>query len=279
MAVTAVELGTVAVKAAIERSGIAPENSRRIPGRQLIPTGISLETYNAVLDKIDHIYSAEIAAEKSGVLAIERLWASEKVNAYALRSGLRRIIVFPGGLARHPEIDRDAFALVACHEIGHHRGGAPIRARNTWASVEGQADYFANLKCMRRFFEDEDNEVVMKNPKLDELTRGECEKEFSSRNDQLACMRSVVAAKGVTMMLRDLAGETTVPDVATPDAHIADATNQSYPGTQCRIDTFLNAARCPVPTSEGVSPLRYQDGTCDQSPYNTGSRPQCWFKR
>jgi len=55
------------------------------------------------------------------------------VNAYASvdKQGQQFIHMF-GGLARHPLMTEDAFLLVACHEFGHHYGGAAagrLRAR------------------------------------------------------------------------------------------------------------------------------------------------------
>jgi Zn-dependent protease with chaperone function len=52
-----------------------------------------------------------------------------------------------GGLARDPLVTKDGFSAVICHEIGHHIAGAP-RKGFSWASNEGQADYFATTKCL-----------------------------------------------------------------------------------------------------------------------------------
>ncbi|HVK60541.1 MAG TPA: hypothetical protein VM432_03275 [Bdellovibrionales bacterium] len=259
-------------------SGIFRKNNMRITANQLIPTGITREQYDGVLDKIETLYKEEVAAEKGEILAVIRNWGDESVNAYAARSTIRRILIFPGGLARHPQVTRDAFALVACHEMGHHRGGAPLRTTKAWASIEGQADYYANLKCMRRFLADEDNTIVLKDENLDILTKSECESEFTDTNEQLICMRSVVAGKALSRMFRDLSSEDKTADVATPDPLVVLKTSSAHPDTQCRLDTYFNAARCAVPVSEAVSNTSYQDGTCDKTKeLNTGSRPRCWF--
>jgi len=70
-----------------------------------------------------------------------------------------------GGLARHETMTPDGFATVVCHELGHHLGGVPKKFSwfgNSWASNEGQADYFGIMKCLRKMFEHEDNVKIVK---------------------------------------------------------------------------------------------------------------------
>ena len=59
----------------------------------------------------------------------------------------------------------DGMALVACHEMGHHMGGAPKIDGwygSSWATNEGGADYYGTLKCARRFFAGDDNASIVK---------------------------------------------------------------------------------------------------------------------
>ena len=85
------------------------------------------ETFNAVIDSVETIY-APIVAEYGGRLKVERKWDDGTANAYAQRSGSTYKVSMFGGLARHETITPDGFALVVCHEIGHHIGGAPKKA-------------------------------------------------------------------------------------------------------------------------------------------------------
>lgn len=131
--------------------GFLPPNDLRIPVGSLEANGISEAQFNQVLDQVQALYGPIIAA-RGGRLVINRLWSDSTVNASAERNGGQRIINMYGGLARHDAITQDGLALVACHELGHHLGGAPkfgIFERLDWASNEGQSDYFANLKCLR----------------------------------------------------------------------------------------------------------------------------------
>lgn len=143
-------------------SGFLPPNDRRIP----VPapsamgeaagevSGMTQKQFNEVLDLVQKIYAPEVAAH-GGELRIERLWEDATVNASASRAGGLWLLHMYGGLARHPAMTQDGFALVACHEMGHHVGGAPKGGwLMRWASKEGQSDYYANLKCLRRVFTD-----------------------------------------------------------------------------------------------------------------------------
>lgn len=130
--------------------GIVPENDLNISVHAKRTGGISEETFNSVIDEAEELYTSIISG-MGGTLEIERNWEDGTVNAYAQRLGSTWKVSMFGGLARHETITRDGFALVVCHEIGHHIGGAPKKVSywsNPWASNEGQADYFATLKCL-----------------------------------------------------------------------------------------------------------------------------------
>src|SRR4051812_30887126 len=62
-----------------------------------------------------------------------------------------------GGLATRPSVTEDVLILIGCHEIGHLMGGEPLKSPGYIISAEGQADYYATLKCARKYFQDEDN--------------------------------------------------------------------------------------------------------------------------
>jgi hypothetical protein len=80
-----------------------------------------------------------------------------------------------GGLARHGEITPDGFALVLCHEIGHHLGGVPrYSGANGWASNEGQSDYFAATKCLRRAWQSDQNEDLISRMGIPSELRSKC---------------------------------------------------------------------------------------------------------
>ena len=141
--------------------GIAPQNTLWIGVNDLQVSSVSTVQFDAVLDRIQKLYGAEFAARGLNFV-IDRHWASGLVNAYATRDANEVAIHMYGGLARHPRLTADGFALVACHEVGHHLGGFPKYAeQNPWASFEGAADYYSTLKCARLFFELDDNDQML----------------------------------------------------------------------------------------------------------------------
>lgn len=77
-------------------------------------------------------------------------WNDTRVNAFAWMQGSQRHVSILGGLLRHNAIKLEGASLVLAHEIGHHLGGPPRYPNNTWASCEGQADYWGSLVGMRR---------------------------------------------------------------------------------------------------------------------------------
>jgi len=77
-------------------------------------------------------------------------WSDDVVNAYAWMQDGTRHVALKGGLLRHQYIKVEGAGLVLAHEIGHHYGGAPrYSSGNTWASCEGQADYWGAMVAQR----------------------------------------------------------------------------------------------------------------------------------
>ena len=127
------------------KEGFLPENDLKISVNAKRFGGISEEQFNTVIDKVNDVY-APLVAQEGGTLKIVKNWTDATVNAYAQRQGTTYLVSMFGGLARHETITEDGMALVVCHEIGHHIGGAPKKTwGSAWASNEGQSDYFATL--------------------------------------------------------------------------------------------------------------------------------------
>lgn len=82
-------------------------------------------------------------------ITIDIDWPNNTVNAIAWRNGDQRRVTIYGGLIRNIYIKAEGVALVLAHEIGHHLGGEPRYPNLSWASCEGQADYWGALICMR----------------------------------------------------------------------------------------------------------------------------------
>lgn len=261
--------------------GFVEENNLNIPVG-FNAGGIDEATFNRVMDRIEKIFTPIIAAE-GGKFELVRNWTDGTVNAYAQRIGTTYQIQMFGGLARHPAITEDAMALVACHEVGHHIGGAPKISNmwSNWASNEGQSDYYAGLKCLRLYYEAVENtDWYQKNAAtLPALAVEKCAATFTDENEKIMCLRTAMAGQSVGFLFQDLRGETTAPDFSTPDTSAVTKTNDRHPATQCRYDTYFQGGLCAKAVSDSVSQTDYKQGTCTLAEGATiGTRPLCWFK-
>lgn len=273
----------VALLCAVPRTGelcdgFLPENNLKIPIGSLEAKGITQKQFNQVMDRVEKLYGPEIKA-RGGRLVLKRLWDNPTVNASAQRSGSDYVLNMYGGLARHETITQDGMALVVCHEMGHHIGGAPkYDGGSDWASNEGQSDYFANLKCLRRMFADEG--MAFTGPKgEDPGPKAACEKSFSSASDRAMCVRGSMAGMSVTSLFRVLRGQTVLPRFDTPDQAVVAETQDGHPDTQCRLDTYYAGSVCARKVGDQVDETDVTKGTCTPAGGQAaGFRPLCWYK-
>jgi hypothetical protein len=265
-------------------SGFVPANDMKIPVgfRAYAPGakgGLSEAQFNAVIDRAQRLFSADIS-KAGGTLKVNRRWTDATVNASAQQFGSTWILNMYGGLARHPEITVEGFALVVCHELGHHMGGAPKIegwSGDNWATNEGGADYYATLKCLRRFFAEDDNKSIIAKATIDPVAQKVCAQEFANEQDQLLCMRNSMAGDSVAGLFMDLRKEKTRPRIDTPDTRVVKQMDDNHPATQCRMDTYWAGAACRVDATVPNSNTDYREGSCLD--YNEpGARPRCWFK-
>jgi hypothetical protein len=151
-------------------------------------------------------------------------------------------------------------------------------AQSNWASVEGQSDYFANLKCMRHMFLEDDNEAILKTQNIPTTARTLCEEKFSNRIDQLVCMRSALASLKAGELFSSLS-QSSPPTLDRKDPNVVNTTYESHPGAQCRVDTYFAAALCPVDEEVEIGQRDPSLGVCNRSQNQEfGARPLCWYK-
>jgi hypothetical protein len=185
-----------------------------------------------------------------------------------------------GGLARHPIMNADGFYLVACHETGHHLGGAPKGSSfggSSWASVEGEADYYATLHCLRNVWPDDENAKWYQDNQasIDQTLSAECAKQFNTVADKNFCMRAGEAGMIAGLLFQDLSGEKTKPSFSTPDPAQVSSTDEDHPATQCRLDTYYAGSICTVDRSTQPD---NSDATIAACTGNVdGARPRCWY--
>ncbi len=258
--------------------GFLPKNNFNIPVSKSLRTGITEAQFTAVIDQVEAIYSP-IVSEYGGKLEVVRKWTDGTVNAYAEQVGdVWKVSMF-GGLARHKTITADGFALVVCHELGHHIGGAPRYAGDDWASNEGQSDYFATVKCLRRVWQSEDNAEAVRNMTIPAFLTNSCKTQWADKADQDLCVRGAMAGESVAKLFASLGWNSKVPKFDTPDMKQVTATSDSHPATQCRLDTYFQGAMCEKSFNEEIGQTEEVSGTCHGSTGQTiGLRPRCWFK-
>ncbi len=240
--------------------------------------GITEAEFNTVIDRVGAYYAPVVAA-KGGTLVVNKNWADGTVNAYANRQGNNWYISMFGGLARHETISQDGMALVVCHELGHHIGGAPKIGGffNTWATNEGGSDYFASLKCFRSVYKMDNNEEILKGVMVPEIAVKTCGAQFTDKADQLVCQRASLAGISVSMLFKVLRKETVDPKLDTPDMKAVTKTNDQHPGTQCRADTYYAGASCNALVTDQQDDKNYKMGSCVEGTSTAGVRPRCWF--
>ncbi|MBI4424819.1 MAG: hypothetical protein HY554_13895 [Elusimicrobia bacterium] len=251
--------------------GFLPSNNLRIPVGDVHARGIEQGMFDQVLDRVEKVYAPLVAA-KGGRLVVHRLWDNATVNASAYQSGSDWHVNMYGGLARHAAVTADGFALVACHELGHHLGGIPRKAG--WATNEGGADYYSTLKCLRRVFDPAGRPAA-----VDPAVASACDEAFGDPDARHQCMRASMAGLSVASLFQALRPGSSPPAFSTPDPSVAKRTVDSHPPGQCRLDTYWQGALCPKPVDEDVSNAKEEPGACTLSQgHFVGLRPLCWYK-
>lgn len=260
--------------------GFLPENTLQIPvpppGQFKVMGGLSEAEFNSAISSVEKVY-APIFTKNGQRLVVRKLWQNSKVNAAASKEGGNSVIEIWGGLGRHQAITADGLTLITCHEVGHHLGGAPkYSVGNRWAATEGQSDYFATLKCLRKVFA---SEVSTWNGQVAPVARQKCEDSFGlDTNESKICMRIAMASVSSGNVSGALDGSGS-PSLTSKDSHTVSQTYEPHPIAQCRLDTYINGSICRVPDSVDVSGTNPDTGTCRNiASEEYGARARCWYK-
>ena len=262
----------------------APKNDMSIPDVPHWGGGISRKEFKEVLAKIEAYYKP-IIRQKGAELIIDDNWQSSTVNASAEQEGNKCYLNMSGGLARHKLMTKDGFALVVCHELGHHLGGFPLYGDDDWASNEGQSDYFAAMKCFRWVYENDDHSTVLDKLTVPQLVHEKCALGFQSEKDRAMCARESMGGLQVARFLDDLRHFTEGKNAPSfeitfeePDTTEVNRTQNGHPQAQCRLDTYFAGSICPVHYSTEFSRDEAITGACSMENRDAyGYRPRCWY--
>ena len=229
-------------------------------------------------------------------LSVNKAWDDSTVNAYAeeLTPDDWQVFMF-GGLARRPEVTLDGFALVVCHELGHHFGGYAFKTGfgHAWAATEGEADYFATQACAHKIWERELDKNAEFRKTVDPVVQKKCDQTWASTADQNLCYRTASASMSLANLLSVLGDDPKTPQFDTPDPAVVDATYEAHPYAQCRLDTYFSGAICGnsfdlkiIPGKDyadgqgsvGAEKIAAQYSCLGNSKSGLGDRPRCWFR-
>jgi len=253
-------------------------------------TAMTEQEFNQVIDQVSAALEPSVRLH-GGNLQVARQWKDSTVNASSMQFGKSWKVNMYGGLARRPEITKDGFTVVMCHEMGHHLGGYPYSNPFAgWAASEGQADYFATDVCARKVWADEKVENAKSRFEVNPLVKSKCDSAWSNQDDQNLCYRINAASRSLAVLLSGL-NKVSEPQFSTPDKLVVKVTNRTYGSAQCRLDTYFNGSLCTVPANLSEIPGRaymYQNGPkaetdsarsyCTAQNVPSGARPPCWFK-
>lgn len=278
---------SLAINAGVKHDTCFPQNNRINSIGMKSAGSLSQEQFEESIKRVTAVYAPIFKDEYKATLEVENHWTDDTVNAYAFQEGSTWKVAMFGGLARDPLTTQDGFEAVICHEIGHHLGGAvkyPFAVSgNNWASNEGQADYFATSKCLKKVFEADLSKTLelYNNTNLtkdEEFAKEQCDSVYKSASEASICFRSALAGQSLARLLGSLGGNSKVA-FATPDKNVVRRTVHSHPQAQCRMDTYFQGGLCdkshmifPSKTDVSIGYCTLKDG------YKIGIRPACWYK-
>jgi hypothetical protein len=215
-----------------------------------------------------------VEKEYNKELVVFKSWSSNTINAFADQDDRKMMITIYGGVARFESMTTDSLSLVLCHELGHHLGGAPKKTTNQWSSAEGQADYYASMKCLKHLWDEEDVTVV-----TSPLVEKKCHETYTSEADQRRCHRIAKAGRELSLLFQFLEQESITPEFETPDQTIATHTELMHPYAQCRLDTYFSGVLCNRDPLELMDDYREDVAACHVKNGDiVGLRPACWYK-
>ncbi len=225
--------------------------------------------YDEILDRFIEIMQPRVGA-RGGELKILRDWTDGAVNAWAWREGSEYWIEAPGGAARYYLINEEAFLATLCHELGHLIGGAP---KSLQISYEGQSDYYSAAKCLRIVL----REIAPFKPIAPTPDVVQSCLAWTPDEDRRICERSLIGALSLTSYYAQLE-KVPAPQISTPSRDQASSTLQTHPKSQCRFDTYLAGALCPLSRDVEFGEQDFRTGACHSQFSPAHARPSCWFR-
>lgn len=240
-------------------------------------SGISEEEFNETLNRVKDRYEKEFNAFGLEV-DFNADWNNTWFNAQTGWVNKNKVkFFFSGELARGKYMTRDALMYVACHEVGHHFGGLP---KKSWASAEGQSDYYAAVKCMRDLLQNDPENGIMDMSSLHDGVAKKCSEVYSNADEYQLCLRVTKAGEDmVKAFIYKRNRKEQTESLLFRRQLVAEETKTDYPSYECRADTAFQGAICAKGPEIPVSFANEYEGYCHERNGDTfGMRPKCWFK-
>lgn len=270
-----------------------PKNNLHLQDNKSRFANINEQQFNTIVNDIVNKYKPIVLRMHGAKLTTNNLWNDPTVNAYAQQFGETdwQINMF-GGLARRPEVTPDGFAMVVCHELGHHLGGFAFYGATDWASSEGQSDYFATQACARFIWSEQTEVNARSRAVVPAFVKNKCDAQWRGENEQNLCYRTSLAGESLAVLLGAIGSGAVVPKFETPDQAQVSSTYTAHPQAQCRLDTYFAGGLCGVNFNNEIIPgKKFNNRTSIDAEneasatscmtaagHNEGVRPRCWFK-
>ena len=281
---------------AVARADSLPLNNLHLEDNPKVFYRVSPMDFRRIIARVKREFEP-IVRSHGATLQVEEAWNDSTVNAFAKRPSPDVWVVrMFGGLARRKEMTQDGFALVMCHELGHHLAGYPLKyvSGNDWAASEGQSDYWSTQVCARKIWWNEREENARHRLTVDPFAKRVCDIRLGNQMERDLCYRTADAGIALATLLNWLQGNKRPVAYMTFSRDRVPQTYVMHPKAQCRLDTYLNGAVCRKPWDlhkipgadarfAGAAEMdREKDAalnSCEDlgSPMD-GSRPRCWFQ-
>jgi|GEM_PF-2827971 len=237
-----------------------------------------------VIQKIGDAFAVELDALKPLPLRIEKIKSTDpKSSDYTRFDGRKQRVTISISRA---VTDINVFASTVCHELGHVLGGSgPVTADlpdaqamregiPTYTNIEGQADYFAAMKCIPRLAD------VLPPVEPHSLCQGAVDEARCS----LVMTIGKIAINAMVDRRNQQARKDGIRGQLPRELDYGDRSNYRLPLTTysgysddaCRLQTWKAAALCDVDSWVDFSPTDEDQGACVDG---AGMRPRCWYLR
>lgn len=241
--------------------------------------GVEKAWQSDVLREFEELYRPVARADGKNLKL--QVVSNESSSGEAKIEGQNIEVILNTGLLKNPNLTPDGLRMLICHELGHIFGGAPRKSippewegpvasdGRSFATSEGQADYYASASCFHRVIRGNDHQKALADAKSTARAQRQCDGRLGAGSEEsLICQRAAAGGENMLQLNRTFPISYDTPDRSVADKVMADA----YPDRQCRLDTFLMGAVC-----RNDMPLVMDFDDAAANDCEGAVRPLCWY--